>query len=66
MKAQIKTVGIDRASLYVPFIKEWVEIVGCCLENGEFKLTWKSESGKLGTMSVGLCEELASRYVASF
>lgn len=59
---------LTRASIYIPEIEEWVCIVGSCLENGQFRLIWRTynNQSKLGTIDLDKVQELVKNYAVPF
>lgn len=57
---------LQPASIYIPDIKEWASITGACLEDGNFRLIWKTGSNKFGTMALDTAQELVKSFVVPF
>lgn len=54
------------ATIYIPHLKEWASITGACHEDGNFRLIWKTESGKLGTMALDTAMMLIKSFGCPF
>lgn len=57
---------LQSASLYIPHLEEWASITGACVEDGKFRLIWKTASNKLGTIDLDTVQELAKRFAVPF
>jgi hypothetical protein len=57
---------IEAAYVFLPEIKEFVSIIGSCLQNGKFCLIWKTNTKKLGTIDPSTFAELSKKYVVPF
>ena len=53
---------LQPASIYLPHIKEWASITGACLEDGKFRLIWKTDSQKFGTIALDTAQELVKSF----
>jgi hypothetical protein len=58
--------NLQSASIYIPHLKEWASITGACLEDGNFRLIWKTDSNKLGTMALDTVQELVKSFAVPF
>jgi hypothetical protein len=50
------------ASIYIPYIQEWASITGACIENGKFRLIWKTNSNKSGTIDLDTTQDLVKSF----
>ena len=50
--------NLQPASIYIPHLKEWASITGACLEDGNFRLIWKTDSNKFGTIALDTAIDL--------
>lgn len=57
---------LEPVSLYIPHVEEWASITGACLEDGQFRLIWKTNSNKFGTMALDTAQELAKSFGVPF
>lgn len=51
------------ASIYIPHIQEWASIAGACIEDGKFRLIWKTYSNKSGTIDLDTAQDLVKSFV---
>ena len=61
-----KDSNLTPASVFIPHLQEWASICGACLEDGNFRLIWKTESGNLGTMALDTAAELVKHFSVPF
>jgi hypothetical protein len=54
--------NLQPASIYIPQLQEWASITGACLEDGKFRLIWKTDSNKLGTIALDTVTELVKSF----
>jgi hypothetical protein len=57
---------LQAASIYIPHLQEYAHITGACLEEGQFRLIWQTDSKKFGTMALDTAQELVKNFVVPF
>jgi len=58
--------NLSPVSVYIPTIQAWASITGACLENGKFRLTWKTDDNRLGTMDIDTLQTLVHSFPVPF
>lgn len=54
------------ASIYIPELSKWATVTGACLENGHFRLIWKTDCNHFGLMTLDKAQELISSFACPF
>lgn len=58
--------NISPATIYIPTIQKWASITGACLENGQFRLIYKTDDNQFGLMSLDTAQTLINCFPVPF
>lgn len=58
--------NLSPAIIYIPTIQVWASITGACLEDGKFRLIWKTDDNQFGTMDIDTLQTLVHSFPVPF